>query len=302
MSGTRSPSPLVRATSDLALVLAAHGDLGGKGADNTPGHERLKNALAPLLPQLDVVSGVMKGTPPLQEVASTLLHERVLVLPLLLSNGYFCKTVLPRRLGLDIQHQQQKEGAWQNLNRDGQYIRLLPPLGVLPFLPDLVSQSIQGTLAPNSKSALLKPELEREVLIVAHGSTVGPESRLCALQLKDHLEKRYGYRQLRVAFLSEEPLVEKAVLTLSEDAIVVPLFASGGLHGHDDISEMMERAPAGCKLAPVIGCEHDLAEHLVSYLRAEKLVPDTKQALAAYSGKKPPQDGVEHARRAVFNL
>lgn len=267
MSGTRSPSPLVQATSDLALVLAAHGDLGGKGADNTPGHVRLKNALAPLLPELDVVSGVMKGTPPLQEVVESLPHERVLVLPLLLSNGYFCKTVLPRRLGLDPNLQQQKEGAWQNLNRDGQYIKLLPPLGVLPFLPDLVSQSIQSTLAPNSKSTLLKPELDREVLIVAHGSTVGPESRLCALQLKERLENRYGYKQLRVAFLSEEPFVEKAVLTLSEEAIVVPLFASGGLHGQEDISKIMESAPAGCKLAPVIGCEHALAQHLVSYLQ-----------------------------------
>ncbi|SFL05376.1 sirohydrochlorin cobaltochelatase [Pseudovibrio ascidiaceicola] len=271
MSGTRSPSPLVRATSDLALVLAAHGDLGGKGADNTPGHVRLKNALALLLPELDVVSGVMKGTPPLQEVVEGLPHEHVLVLPLLLSNGYFCNTVLPRRLGLDPNLQQQKEGAWQNLNRDGQYIKLLPPLGVLPFLPDLVSQSIQSTLAPNSKSTLLKPELDREVLIVAHGSTVGPESRLCALQLKDHLENRYGYKQLRVAFLSEEPFVEKAVLTLSDDAIVVPLFASGGLHGHEDISKIMESAPTGCKLAPVIGCEHALAQHLVSYLQENGL-------------------------------
>ncbi|KZK92685.1 hypothetical protein PsAD5_03406 [Pseudovibrio sp. Ad5] len=267
MSGTRSRSPLVQATSDLALVLAAHGDLGGKGADNTPGHVRLKNALAPLLPELDVVSGVMKGTPPLQEVVESLPHERVLVLPLLLSNGYFCKTVLPRRLGLDPNLQQQKEGAWQNLNRDGQYIKLLAPLGVLPFLPDLVSQSIQSTLAPNSKSTLLKPELDREVLIVAHGSTVGPESRLCALQLKERLEARYGYKQLRVVFLSEEPFVEKAVLTLSEDATVVPLFASGGLHGQEDISKIMGSAPAGCKLAPVIGCEHALAQHLVSYLQ-----------------------------------
>lgn len=302
MSGTRSPSLPGPVTSDLALVLAAHGDLGGKGAGNTPGHVRLKNALAPLLPEMDVVSGVMKGTPPLQEVVGNLPHGRVLVLPLLLSNGYFCKTVLPRRLGLDPKQLQQKEGVWQTMNRDGQYITLLPPLGVLPFLPDLVSQSIQSTLAPNSKSALLKPELEREVLIVAHGSTVGPESRLCALQLKAHLEKRYGYKQLRVAFLSEEPYVEKAVLTLSEDAIVVPLFASGGLHGHDDISEMMASAPAGCKLAPVIGCEHALAEHLVSYLRAEKLVQDTKKTLAAYSGKKPSADGMEYAHRAVCNL
>ncbi|KZL17416.1 CbiX/SirB N-terminal domain-containing protein [Pseudovibrio sp. WM33] len=299
MSGTRSPSPLVQATSDLALVLAAHGDLGGKGADNTPGHARLKNALAPLLPELDVVSGVMKGTPPLQEVVESLPHERVLVLPLLLSNGYFCKTVLPRRLGLDSNLQQQKEGAWQSLNRDGQYIKLLPPLGVLPFLHDMVSQSIQSTLAPNSKSTLLKPELDREVLIVAHGSTVGPESRLCALQLKERLESRYGYKQLRVAFLSEEPFVEKAVLTLSEDAIVVPLFASGGLHGQDDISKIMKSAPAGCKLAPVIGCEHALAQHLVSYLHADKQIPETKQALAAYPGKKPSKDGEEYAQRSM---
>ncbi|MFS8184915.1 CbiX/SirB N-terminal domain-containing protein [Pseudovibrio denitrificans] len=297
MSGTRSPSPLVQATSDLALVLAAHGDLGGKGADNTPGHVRLKNALAPLLPELDVVSGVMKGTPPLQEVVATLSHERVLVLPLLLSNGYFCKTVLPRRLGLDPDHQQQKEGEWQNLNRSGQYIKLLPPLGVLPFLPDLVSESIQSTLAPNSKSTLIKPDLDREVMIVAHGSTVGPESRLCALQLKDQLESRYGYKSLRVAFLSEEPFVEKAVLTLSEDAIVVPLFASGGLHGHDDIAEMMKSASSGCKLAPVIGCEHALAQHIESYLHETVLVSGAKQPLAALTGSKPPKDEADYGRR-----
>ncbi len=269
MSGTRSPFPLAPATSDLALVLAAHGDLGGKGAGNTSGHVRLKNALAPLLPEPDVVSGVMKGTPPLQEVVESLPHKRVLVLPLLLSNGYFSNTVLPRRLGLDPNLQQQKEGAWQNVNRDWQYIKLLPPLGVLPFLPDLVSKSIQSTLAPNSKSTLLK--LDQEVLIVAHGSTVGPESRLCALQLKDHLEERYGYTQLRVAFLSEEPFVEKAVLTLSGDAVVVPLFASRGLHGYEDISRIMESAPMGCKLAPVIGCEHALAQHLANYLQENRL-------------------------------
>ncbi len=272
MSGTRSPSPLVQATSDLALVLAAHGDLGGKGADNTPGHVRLNNALVPLLPELDVVSGVMKGTPPLREVVESLPHDRIVVLPLLLSNGYFCKTVLPRRLGLDPDLQQQKEGEWQNLNRDGQYIKLLPPLGVLPFLPDLVSESIQTAIAPaKTGDRPAKPELERQVLLVAHGSTNNSESRLCALQLKRKLEQRFGYTQLSCAFLSEAPYFERVAPTLGENAIVVPLFASNGLHGYDDIASVMQSAPKHCKLSSVIGCEHKVAMHLRQYLSSLRL-------------------------------
>ncbi|SDR48480.1 CbiX/SirB N-terminal domain-containing protein [Pseudovibrio sp. Tun.PSC04-5.I4] len=265
MSGTRSPSLQAPATESVALVLAAHGDLGGKGANTTPGHERLKQALAPLLPDMTVVSGVMKGSPPLEDVAAGLRHSNVLVLPLLLSNGYFCNTVLPKRLGLNADHKKQKEGEWRSHTREGQSIRLLPPLGVLPFLPELVLESIQDTLETDGRNS--SAPQETEILLVAHGSTVGPQSRICALQLKDELEKRSSYNNIHCAFLSEAPLVDDVISTLSPNSIVVPLFASGGLHGHDDIAGFMKCAPTGCRLAPVIGCEHSLAQHLAIYLQ-----------------------------------
>jgi len=259
MSGTRSPFLPVPATSQRALVLAAHGDLGGRAADNTPWHLRLKKALTPLLPAINVVSGVLKGTPHLQDVVARLGQTQVFVLPLLLSNGYFCNNVLPRRLGLRDTPPQQKEG-WQRSTPLGQYIKLLPPLGVLPFLPDLVSQSIQSTIGEAENN------LSRQILLVAHGSTIGPQSRLCAFSLQQQLQTRLGYTQVQCAFLSQAPYVEQVIQTLKPGSVVVPLFASGGLHGHDDINTLMKQAPKGCHLAPIIGCEHTLASHLCHYL------------------------------------
>ena len=60
---------------------------------------------------------------------------------------------------------------------------------------------------------------------------------------------------------------------------------------------MMKSAPSGCKLAPVIGCEHALAQHLVSYLHKAALVSGAKQPLAALIGNKPPKDGADYGRR-----
>ncbi len=100
MSGTRSPfrpEPATRAESE-ALVIAAHGDCGGNG-ENV-----LVRELAHRLRQTgcfaEVAAGYLRCEPLIEDVVARSECERIRIYPLFLSDGYYVREAIPKRLAI----------------------------------------------------------------------------------------------------------------------------------------------------------------------------------------------------------
>ncbi|MCH9765413.1 MAG: hypothetical protein K0U34_05410, partial [Alphaproteobacteria bacterium] len=89
-------------SSEVAVVLAAHGDRGGHGPEGANG-ALLRHAatLAANNRFRCVAYGVVKGTPTLEQALTQAISSKpraLVVYPFFMSNGYFVKTILPGRL------------------------------------------------------------------------------------------------------------------------------------------------------------------------------------------------------------
>jgi sirohydrochlorin ferrochelatase len=182
------------------------------------------------------VAGVQAHLPGLHLGSATLANpgylEQVLeqakpgavIYPFFMSEGYFTRTALPKRLGdADVQ--------------------VLPPFGLDPALPALVAQAIM--------------QHHGRILIVAHGSAGGrPGPDAATRDFAAQLSGASGRSGIEVAFLEQAPRLPD-VLQQMRDAgapaqICLPFFAMHGDHMRDDVTEELAKGGFDGDLLPVI--------------------------------------------------
>lgn len=209
-----------QSANEFALLLAAHGER-RPGADNE-GALKLASALAERSAASVVEVGFLKGSPSIAEAVQRLSGCDLLVYPLFLADGYFTRKLLPRQL--------EEAGAFGG----GRATCLLPPLGLDPALADL-------TLEQASAAAISQgwPSYRTNLVLLAHGSSNNPASRLATEQMAATLAVHAVFARVRVAFLEELPSLKDAVAQLSEPVVVVGLFAGEGMHGGDDVPQLI---------------------------------------------------------------
>ncbi|MEZ5785619.1 MAG: CbiX/SirB N-terminal domain-containing protein [Xanthobacteraceae bacterium] len=206
--------------NEFALLLAAHGER-RPGAAND-GALQLAAALAERAAASAVAVGFLKGSPSIAESVQRLSSYDLLVYPLFLSDGYFTRKLLPRQL--------EEAGAFGR----GRATCLLPPLGLDPALADLMLD--EAAAAAHHQSW---PTFHTNLVLLAHGSSNNPASRLATEQMAEMLAARAVFARVRVAFLEEPPSLQDAVSRLSEPVVVVGLFAGDGLHGGGDAPRLI---------------------------------------------------------------
>lgn len=211
---------LAQHANDFALLLAAHGER-RNGADNE-GTLQLAAALAERAAASAVEIGFLKGSPSIAEAVQRLSGYDLLVYPLFLADGYFTRKLLPRQL--------EEAGAFGR----GRATCLLPPLGLDPTLADLILEAAGATAISQQW-----PTYRTNLLLLAHGSSNNPASRLATEQMAETLAARNVFARVRVAFLEEPPALREAVAQLSEPVVVVGLFAGEGLHGGEDAPQLV---------------------------------------------------------------
>ena len=195
------------------MLIAAHGERGGEGTNRRLA--AIADAVTALLPDTDVRHGVLSGEPSFAQALSGLdPQSKVTVFPLFMSKGYFVSRKLPDTLaGL--------AGS----------ITMLDPLGTGPELAQTAAAALRalpGGPAPH-------------VLVIAHGSSKDDRSRRDAEAFAAGLSRRMHGCDVTCCFLEEQPFAGEAVATLQADAAIVSLFAGEGLHGGDDIPEILIR-------------------------------------------------------------
>jgi sirohydrochlorin cobaltochelatase len=204
-----------------ALLLAAHGERRAGAAND--GAMRLAAALSGLGIADEVGVGFIKGTPSIGKAIRTFAARRIIVYPLFLSEGYFSRVRLAQAL----------DAAWREDRH--RVFHVLPPLGLDPGFADVVAQRVVAAQPPGSVLSAVN------LILIAHGSTTNPASRIATQRLATEIRSRSGFRSVRCAFLDEPPSLHEANSSLPPPLTVVGLFAGDGRHASLDVPRLIAK-------------------------------------------------------------
>ena len=171
----------------------------------------------------EVGIGFVKGAPSIAETARALRADEIVVYPLFLSDGYFTRMRLPEMLNAASRVDRRRT------------IRMLPPLGLDPALVLILIDRLMETAQARGLAAA-----RTSVILLAHGSSKDPASRIAAERITAELGRRTSFRAVRTALLEEPPSLREAASELSGPVIIFGLFAGEGMHGGGDAPQLVE--------------------------------------------------------------
>jgi sirohydrochlorin ferrochelatase len=240
---------VTRGIANVAVVIAAHGDRGGAEPNATLfGH---RDAIACELPARLVAAGVLKGEPSIEAALADAKASgagRVLVFPFFMADGYFVRAVLPARIAV--------AGA-------GALATILPPLGLEPRLAPLIHA---GALSA-ARSAGFEAAASR-LLLVGHGSELGPASADATRAMAARLGLLGGFAEIATAFIEEPPFLDDELAGARLPTVVAGFFSGDGLHAGEDVPQAIREAGARAVYAGPIGRHAGIPSIIVDAVRA----------------------------------
>ena len=139
-------------------------------------------------------------------------------MPWFLANGYFTTKILKREFAETV----------------GVECRVTEPIGMRPEILGHFQKRAERLLAVKN----WKPS-QVSLLVASHGTLLHAGSSGAAVGLAEQLAKD-GYRTARAVFLEEEPKIADWRLVIQQGPVVVlPHFLAGGLHGSEDVPELL---------------------------------------------------------------
>jgi sirohydrochlorin cobaltochelatase len=205
----------------------------------------------------EVTAAFWKEKPSFAEVLETLTAERLTVVPLFTSRGFFTQSVIPAEMGL----------TGQLTVRDGREIRYAAPLNEHPYLSKVVRMRV------DSVRTMFGLPLDRTaVAVIGHSTRRNPESRRATEAQVARLQGD-GLEAWAVYLEDSPAIAEIYELTDAPYLIVVPFFLAAGSHTTIDLPRELGLEPGtaggvvrGRRVfytAPV-GVEDDLREVILA--------------------------------------
>ena len=201
---------------DTALILAGHGST--KNADSSRFTRETAHRIREREIFSEVRSAFWKEQPSYADALQGLKAKKAVVVPWFLANGYFTTKILKREFA---------EIA-------GVECRVTEPIGSRPEILGHFQKRAERLLEAKN----WKPN-QVSLLVASHGTPLHTGSRGAAIGLAEQLAK-YGYRTALAVFLEEEPkIADWRVLVQEGPVVVLPHFLAGGLHGSEDVPELL---------------------------------------------------------------
>jgi len=232
----------------LAVVLASHGDRGG-ASPNAALHRQA--AAVHVLTGLTVLTGMLKGDATIEQAitdAAATGAARVAVYPLFMADGYFVQKVRERVNAAGVTPEPL----------------MLTPLGLDPGLPDIL---VQEALAAASAAGL--DAATSRLLIVGHGSKLGPASAAATRKAAARVAVVRRFATVTTAFLEEEPFVEDALRASTAPTIVAGFFFGDGMHAGEDVPDAIAETGANAVYTGAVGNSPAVAPLIAAALTAE---------------------------------
>ncbi len=201
---------------DVALILAGHGST--KNAESSRFTRETAHRIRERGIFGEVRSAFWKEQPSYADAIQGLRAKKVVVVPWFLANGYFTTKILQREFvdTLDVE------------------CRVTEPIGMRSEILSHFQKRAERLLSAKS----WKPN-QVSLLVASHGTPLHAGSRVAAVDLAERLAKD-GYRTARAVFLEEEPRISDWRTHVQEGPVVVlPHFLAGGLHGSEDVPELL---------------------------------------------------------------
>lgn len=252
---------------DTALVLAAH------GSQNEPLAAYQTHAHVQRIREMglfdEVRASFWKEAREWHMSLDGIRARRVIVVPMLMSAGYFSSTILPRSLALA-----------NRLHEDHQ-VFITEPVGTHPALLDAAHDTLLRALRD-----FTPPHPPPRILLAGHGTERHQHSGASLMELAEHLRAKLPCPHLlTVRFLDQEPRLaplSAAELDEAPDTILLPYFIASGQHTLRDIPDAL-----GLSRSPDVSPygSHDIAPgktlHYLEPLGAQPPVVDVILARAS---------------------
>ena len=222
------------ATETFAAVLVAHGDRGGP-SPNAALHAQAE-AVGALIAPDRIFPGLLKGEPALENAladAAAFGARRIVVYPLFMADGYFMRKVRERV-------------SAPGLAAD---TVILAPLGLDEKLPDLI---VEDAMA-GAQARAFDP-LKSRLLIVGHGSKLGPASANATRKVAARAALTRRFASFTTAFLEEEPFLEDTLHRgAAEPTVIAGFFFGNGMHAGEDVPDAIQDTGANAIYTGAIG-------------------------------------------------
>jgi sirohydrochlorin cobaltochelatase len=220
--------------SDAALVLVGHGStVNAESSAPTYQHadefrrRRLFGQVLECFWKLEPgIAGVLRGV----------FAQRVFIVPVFISEGYFTEQVIPRELGLSAGGQ----GDFPRIQQRGdQRLYYCGPVGTHDSMTQVILARASGIVKKFPFPAEPRPA-DTALFIAGHGTGNNENSRKAIERQVGIIRERALYREVHGVFMEEEPRIEEIYrMTAARNIVMVPFFISDGLHSVEDIPVML---------------------------------------------------------------
>ncbi len=224
---------------DSTLVLVGHGStLNRESATPTRLHaDALRNrgvfgqVLEAYWKQEPSIAGVLRGA----------RFQRVFVVPLFISDGYFTEQVIPRELGLS-------PAASDGFERTGcirsHTVHYCGPVGTHPSMTDVLARRAIEVVRQHPTPQGVPPARDLSVFIAGHGTGNSENSRKAIEDQVQRLREAGHFNDVHGVFMEEEPRIADChSLAGTPHIVMVPFFISDGLHSYEDIPVLLGADP-----------------------------------------------------------
>ena len=241
------------ALSDVAVVLAAHGDRGGRsGEARNATLLAHASSLAATGAFRSVGAGTLKSEDLALKDALAQAHAtgaaRVAVYPMFMADGFFTSKALPERIAaVGLAH----------------LCTLLPPLGLDPLMPSLIMQHAVAA----AQTAALNPAHTR-LLLVGHGSKISRASLRSTERVACKLRQLQRFAFIETAYLEESPFLDAQLKSAELTTLVSGFFSGDGLHAAEDVPGAIAQAGANAHYAGSIAGQPGIAQIVEAAVRA----------------------------------
>lgn len=247
MSGTRSPAPKAPATEAgapaTALLLCGHGARGTAGVVRR--HAEVLRGRGGFAA---VAGGCLFGEPSLEEALADLSAPRVVLVPVLMAEGYTLRVMERRLAAADTAHR----------------ARLARPLGTHPDIA-----RIAAGLGERAGHAQGWTPRRAALLLVGHGTLRDPASGDTVRRHASALGRTGRFAAVRTAFLDEPPSIAEALAGLPPmPAAAVGMFTDAGMHGEQDVPRLLAECPRETAYAGPLGPEPEVADLILALAAA----------------------------------
>lgn len=199
-----------------AIVLAAH------GSRSNPSVQARYDALAARLQVRGVADQVLvayhAGSPGFDTILDRVTAARIAVVPMLTSDGYFNRVVIPAALR---QNARASQPGW----------RITAPVGTHAAWVTAFAAQVHGAMTQHALAAS-----SVELVVVGHGTTRTSSSQTATATLAAGLSASLGV-PATAFYLDAEPLLDTVWDGTTREHLIVVPFLFGGAHLNDDIPE-----------------------------------------------------------------